>query len=154
MKIEERIAAFEILGNYLSAIDEVEFQHLAEAARAENPWFTYQSIKLALAGLKTYLHGPDLKTWTASYNLTPAHQKTIAVVMAGNIPLVGFHDFLSVLISGHAIMIKLSSKDSVLLRFVVEKLISIEPEFSSLIKIADQLKGFDAVIATGSEDRK
>jgi hypothetical protein len=79
-------------------------------------------------------------------------EKTIAVVMAGNIPLAGFHDFLTVLMAGHSIMAKLSSKDSVLLSFLSEKLVAIEPRFRSKIALPSRLKNFDAVIATGSDN--
>lgn len=152
MKIEDRLAAFEKLKNYLSAIDEGELESLVTQARNENAWFTQESIKLALAGVKTYLNPTDLEKWVLLYNLSPVTPKTIAVVMAGNIPLAGFHDFLSVLISGHAIRIKLSSKDSVLLTYLINRLIEFEPRFKPLIVLVDQLKNFDAVIATGSDN--
>ena len=152
MNIEDRIAAFEKLGNYLGAIDEVEFKPLAEKARNENGWFTDQSIKQAFRGLEIFLNGNTLRQWTASYELTPQKKKTVAVVMAGNIPLVGFHDFLAVLISGHSILMKNSSKDSVLLDHLTKKLTEIEPRFSALIGRAEQLRNFDAVIATGSDN--
>src|SRR3990170_234279 len=76
----------------------------------------------------------------------------IAVVMAGNIPLAGFHDLLSVLVGGHAIVVKLSSKDTVLTTWLVNKLIKMEPRFEPMITLAARLKNFDAVIATGSDN--
>jgi hypothetical protein len=152
MTIQERIETFGILRNYLSAIDAETFRELAENARNENPWFTEQNIKLAFAGIIKYLHPNDLRRWVAPYSLTSIIQKKIALVMAGNIPLVGFHDLLAVLISGHSALIKLSSKDTVLIKFIAKKLEEINPRFGSCIAFGDQLKGFDAVIATGSDN--
>jgi hypothetical protein len=152
MTLDERIAAFEKLGKYLSAIDEATKEQLIVKVGNENPWFTPESIELALKGVNTYLNPQHLKRWVAPYGLSPSSEKIVAIVMAGNIPLVGFHDFLSVLISGHDVQIKLSSKDSVLLRFMMEKLIEIEPRFARKIQPVERLKDFDAVIATGSDN--
>jgi hypothetical protein len=152
MNIDDRLEAFEKLGNYVHAIDEVEFDEILDEVRNENPWFTHGSIELALQGLHNYLDGEKLRQWVSRYQINAPVSKKIAVIMAGNIPLAGFHDFLTVLMSGHAILIKLSSKDSVLLTFISQKLIEIEPRFEPLITIAGQLKNFDAVIATGSDN--
>jgi hypothetical protein len=152
MNPEDRIAAFEKLGNYLSAIDEAELQPLIEKARNENPWFTPESIKMALDGVKIYLTAKNLNQWVSAYRLNPGKPKTVAVIMAGNIPLVGFHDFLSVLISGHSILVKLSSRDSVLVSWLANQLIKADHRFGSRIQFAEQLKNFDAVIATGSDN--
>jgi hypothetical protein len=92
-----------------------------------------------------------LEAWLSPY--PPAVQeRTIAVVMAGNVPMVGFHDLLSILIAGHHILIKESSKDRVLIHFITDSLIEVEPRFSQAIRFADQLKNFDAIIATGSDN--
>jgi hypothetical protein len=152
MKIEDRIEAFVKLGKYLSAIDEAELRELMEKAKNENPWFTSESIKTALEGLSQYLRSDNLIRWTAPYRLEPLHPRTVALILAGNIPLVGFHDFLSVLVSGHAVMMKLSSKDSVLIKHLIAKLIEYESRFQSRITVAERLKNFDAVIATGSDN--
>jgi hypothetical protein len=107
---------------------------------------------LAIKGIAHYLNGEKLKTWVSRYPIGKAQTKKIAVVMAGNIPLAGFHDFLSVLMSGHDIMMKLSSKDSVLPAFIAKTLVEIEPGFTPMITIAERLRDFDAVIATGSDN--
>src|SRR5687767_10879547 len=122
MNSEDRIAAFEKLGKYIHSIDKVEFQEIAQRAQNENPWFTPDSVRQAFTGLTKYLDRGNLDEWIARYNLTPGKPKVIAVVMAGNIPLVGFHDLLSVLISGHIIQIKPSSKDTFLLTYFLKKL--------------------------------
>jgi hypothetical protein len=152
MNVENRIVAFEELGKYLNAIDEDEFYTLTEDVKRENPWFTPDSVRLALNGLISYLDGASLRAWTKSYELSPKSPKKVALIMAGNIPLVGFHDFLAVLISGHHCMLKLSSKDSILLNLLIKKLIAIEPGFADAIQIHEMLKKFDAVIATGSDN--
>lgn len=152
MNTEDRIEAFEKLGKYLAAIDKDEFKSLAGNAKNENSWFTEQSIQSAFEGLKHYLRPEHLRAWVSRYNLTNVNPQTVAVIMAGNIPLVGFHDFLAVLISGHNIQIKPSSKDTLLLTYLAQKLIAIEPRFSTRISFAEQLKNFNAVIATGSDN--
>ena len=151
MKIEQRINAFSNLGKFLINLHNDEFQSMAERARLENPWFTEQNVRKALDGIKKFLDDESLIEWLSRYRPI-AEPKKIGIVMAGNIPLVGFHDLLSVLISGHSALIKLSSKDNALMRFIIGKLIDIEPAFRTRIEIADQLKGFDAVIATGSDN--
>ncbi len=151
MTREKRIQAFHKLGRKLDQLSDEDFQSIAADARNHNPWFTIDNVRKSLAGIIKWLHEEYLLAWTSAYD-PEVTQKKIAVVMAGNIPLVGFHDFLSVLISGHSILIKSSSKDKVLLTFVVESLISVDPWFASKIEYADQLKGFDAIIATGSDN--
>jgi len=152
MTIDERLAAFEKLGKYLHAIDEGAYEALLDKVKNENPWFTPGSVGLSLDGVRGYLDGPKMRKWVSSYRVNPPIARQIAVVMAGNIPLAGFHDFLTVLLSGHSIKIKLSSKDSVLPTFLADKLMEIEPRFQSQITIAERLKNFDAVIATGSDN--
>lgn len=152
MIIDDRLAAFEKLGNYLHAIDAEEYENLIDKVKHENPWFTPGSVNLAIEGVRRYLDPVKMKKWVSRYRLDPPAVRQIAVVMAGNIPLAGFHDLLTVLISGHAIMIKMSSKDSVLPSYVIRKLIDIEPRFDALISLPAQLKNFDAVIATGSDN--
>jgi hypothetical protein len=151
MRVEERITAFHHLGKELDGLPNDTFQSLATKAKNENPWFTVDSVRMAVRGITSWLDAGKLLAWTSSYNLdTPT--RTVAIVMAGNIPLVGFHDFLCVLIAGHSVMIKTSSKDSVLIHYLVDELIRIEPRFADRIIFADQLKGFDAIIATGSDN--
>ncbi|HTF16931.1 MAG TPA: acyl-CoA reductase [Chryseolinea sp.] len=151
MKVEERITAFHQLGKELDALPDDTFQSLAASAKNENPWFTIDSVRMAVRGITSWLDAGKLLAFTAQYN-TDVPSRTVAIVMAGNIPLVGFHDFFCVLMAGHTVMIRTSSKDSVLIRHVVNTLIRLEPRFEDKIIFADQLKGFDAVIATGSDN--
>jgi hypothetical protein len=93
-----------------------------------------------------------MKTWLTGYDLKPSKQKIIGLIMAGNIPLVGFHDLICVLLSGHKAAIKLSSQDLFLMQWIIRKLCEIEPAFIDQIDVCEQLKVMDAVIATGSNN--
>jgi hypothetical protein len=152
MNLERRIEAFKNLGKYINAIDEVTLNDLCTAARNENSWFTPESVRHAFRGVSHFLDEYNLRLWLSKYSLHSTVKKVVGVVMAGNIPLVGFHDLLCILISGHKIQMKLSSKDTVLMKFVTEALVRIEPSIKNEIAIVEQLKNFDAVIATGSDN--
>lgn len=151
MTVDQRIRAFHRLGKELETLSEHDFQSLAHAVRNENPWFTPDNVRMAVRSIASWLDEKTLATWTAPYDMarTP---RVVAIVMAGNIPLVGFHDLLSVLIAGHHALIKTSAKDTLLVNDIIKRLVAIEPEFAGRITIAEQLKGFDAVIATGSDN--
>jgi hypothetical protein len=152
MTIDERIQAFGKLGNYLNTIDKDALESLIDRAKMHNAWFTNDNIRDSIQGLGLFLEEERLHRWTGAYNLINVSSKTVAIVMAGNIPFVGFHDLLSVLISGHRSQVKLSSRDSILIPHLTAKLIEIEPRFASSIGYVEQLKNFDAVIATGSDN--
>ncbi|MBX2945587.1 MAG: acyl-CoA reductase [Cyclobacteriaceae bacterium] len=153
MTPDQRINAFTALGHHLQNLNENTVDQLVMEAGQENPWFTQASIRKAIKGIVNYLDHKKLKQWLQDYNLQNSNPKTIALIMAGNIPLVGFHDLLCVLLSGHKALIKLSSKDSKLNRYLIERLIGIAPGFESHITIqTETLKGYDAVIATGSDN--
>ena len=155
MDLQRRIQAFVQLGHYLEGII---YQHKAEELhRAEilNPWFTKRNIAHALDAWRGQLTQDMLTAWIGPYKLDKViSSKRVLVVMAGNIPLVGFHDFLSVLISGHEVVVKMSSMDNVLLKVLIEKLISIDSEFNNSISFIDKVKdkNFDGVITTGSDN--
>ena len=119
-----------------------------------NKWFTRESVFMAIQGIEKMLQSPAFERWISKYELPPTFQpKTVAVIMAGNIPLVGFHDFLSVVVSGHFFLGKTSSDDAYLLPALAEILIGIEPQFAAKITFTHELiKSFDAVIATGSDN--
>lgn len=152
MEITERVDAFVKLGEYIKNLPEEKFKSLAESIRLENPWFTESSVRMAVSGLLLYLDEKNLIEWIKRYS--PAHHnpRTILLIMAGNIPLAGFHDFLSVLINGDTAVIKLSSKDTVFIKFLTEKLVDINPRFSDRVSFEQTVKTFDAVIATGSDN--
>lgn len=130
------------------------FKHQIKLAKEHNGWFTQDNVLYAIEGWGASLTEANLNTWLAPYEwnniLSP---KTVAIVMAGNIPLVGFHDFISVLISGHDVLVKQSSNDKHLLPLLAKYLEYIDPTFKGRITFTeDKLENFDAVIATGSNN--
>ena len=155
MNLQARIQAFTKLGEYLKTDiyqDSAEDLHKAEIL---NPWFTKESIEIALNAWSKQLKIDMLKSWLNPYKLKEdSRSKKVLIIMAGNIPLVGFHDFLTVLISGHKVVVKMSSTDNILLKVLIEKLIFIAPNFKQRITFIDDVKSrrFDAVIATGSNN--
>lgn len=152
MQLQQRINGFVKLGNFLST-EVFKNEELINSASAHNGWFTKENIIFALKGWSEILTEEKLNKWLSPYNFPEKQPKTVAIVMAGNIPLVGFHDFLSVLITGNKVLAKLSSNDTVLLPFLAKKLIEIEPGFAGLIEFTEErLSNFDAVIATGSNN--
>ena len=136
--------------NYLN--EYTEFQLITEKSSNQNGWFTEENVKLALTSWQKALNEEFLEIWLSKYQLSE-NSKTIGLVLAGNIPMVGFHDVLSVLISGHKVLIKLSSQDNLLIPFLLKVLIKIEPNFKEkIIYTKDKLQNFDAIIATGSNN--
>jgi len=167
--IQNRITAFAKLGDFLSQfsiekaikIDGIEhneiffdgFLHQIKIAQENNSWFTKENILLSLKNLSKSLTNNNLITFTENHNLNTNSTKKVAIIMAGNIPLVGFHDFLSVLISGHAVLVKQSSNDKHLLPFLAKYLEYVEEGFKGKITFTEQkLTDFDAIIATGSDN--
>jgi hypothetical protein len=151
MTKEERIAGFAELGQAISQFDMESKEELFSQAANTNPWFTPHNIEQAIKGLGSFLTPAIMSNWLKKYVL-PQESKQIGIVMAGNIPLVGFHDFLAVILAGHQAVIKLSSQDRVLLPVLLAKLIKINPEFSEQILVVDKLPTVNAVIATGSDN--
>jgi len=154
MNMEQRIDLLVKLGDYLLTNDDT-LQAAKEKAKLQNPWFIDEFIDLAIENISNrFLQRQLLEDWINSYALSdePAQPKTVGIVMAGNIPLVGFHDLLCVFISGHKALIKPSSKDEVLIKHVAEKLFEWNDKARNYIAIADNLKGCDAYIATGSNN--
>ncbi|MHA4894799.1 acyl-CoA reductase [Pedobacter sp. PWIIR3] len=147
---EQLIIAFKKLSAYISAPDD-KFAELLYVVRNNNAWFTAEEVNKALQALSDMLNESDLKEWFAGIELA-AHPKKIGLILAGNIPLVGFHDVLCVLATGNIAMIKLSSADDKLLPAILAKLVEIEPLLSSQIIYTERLKDFDAIIATGSNN--
>ncbi|UOY06361.1 acyl-CoA reductase [Muricauda sp. SCSIO 64092] len=130
-----------------------KLENCMSEATIQNAWFTKENLLYVLKSWGTLLNEKDLLDWQSQYPQTGGHTKTIAVVMAGNIPLVGFHDFLCVLLSGNRVLAKLSSNDTVLLPFIGEFLIANDVDLKDKIEFTEgKMIGFDAVIATGSNN--
>ncbi len=154
MNIKERIELLIKLGEYFVMNDET-LQPVKEKASLQNAWFSMEFIDLALKNIAdNFLQRQLLEDWIKQYNVKddPSPQKTIGIVMAGNIPLVGFHDLLCVFVSGHKAVIKASSKDEVLIKHVAQKLTEWNEATTQYITFADNLKNCDAYIATGSNN--
>lgn len=151
--LADRIAAFIRLGFQLSDLKEEEMHPLFQEAQNQNAWFTNQSLNQALEGIKILLEKEALELWVSRYSLVePSHPSQVGLMLAGNIPGVGFHDILAVLISGHVACIKLSSQDTALPLWLLNQLKAIEPRFSDRIFIEDLIKNKQAYIATGSDN--
>ncbi|MBA4321297.1 MAG: acyl-CoA reductase, partial [Odoribacter sp.] len=162
MNLEERINAFSDLGEILrnsingrTGYHQDYLNNLIINQEKHNQFFTPANVRMAVKAISGELTFENLKKWTNNY---PVLNETInpvnvGVIMAGNIPLAGFHDFLSVLISGHNITAKTSSKDAELILYLSDILCSINTGFREKIKFTDGfLTDFNAVIATGSDN--
>ncbi len=122
------------------------------SASAKNPWFVTQFLRYAVeAVLNDMLSQAKLQGWLDKYRIKPV-DKIIGLIFAGNIPLVGFHDFLCCYVTGCKMKIKLSGKDDELFPFILSELGSIDSSLSTRVELVETLKGFDAVIATGSDN--
>ena len=148
---DKKVAAFSRLGKFFLEPDE-EFENLMENAQHKNNWFKTEEVRRAFTANGKMLNENDLTNWFSSYNFKNDSPKKIGLILAGNIPLVGFHDILTVLMSGNIALIKLSSNDDLLIPTVLKKLIQIEPQFQNQIQFVERLENFDAVIATGSNN--
>ena len=161
--------AFVLLGKFLSQFSEdntakndtvpyndsffEDFTNLIQLSQSHNRWFTPEQVYFAIQSWAEALTEDNLDKWLSNYTINYTEPKTVGLVLAGNIPLVGFHDFLSVLITGHKALIKTSSNDQHLLPFLAKYLIAVEPELADRITFTEgKLEGFDAVIATGSNN--
>jgi len=159
------ISAFAALGEILEALakdqprpltcTEAEWealQQLIEREQHHNGWFTPDAIKMAFQEIAPWLSNVQLNNWLATYSYAEV-PKTIALILPGNLPLVGFHDFLCVLCAGHKALVKLSSEDARLLPALAKLLVLFEPELQARIEfVVGKLSGFTAVIATGSNN--
>ena len=121
-------------------------------AAAANSWFTLGNIRAAFAAWAETLQKDKIEKWLMPYQFRATHWKKVGIIMAGNIPLVGLHDLLSVLVSGHIAVCKFSSKDSFLMKLVVDELLDIDPSLDKKILVPQNLKNMDALIATGSNN--
>jgi hypothetical protein len=130
-----------------------EFNKLIELSQSHNGWYTPEQVYFAIQSWAEALSKENLEKWLSNYNFDNVAPKNIALILAGNIPLVGFHDFLSVLITGHSVLVKTSSNDQHLLPFLAKYIIALEPKFADKITFVEgKLENFDAVIATGSNN--
>ncbi len=169
MTLTETKKAFVTLGKFLSQFSEGntikdesvphndtffdDFVNLIQLSQSNNGWFTPEQVYFAIQSWAEALTEDNLDKWLENYTINYTEPKTVGLVLAGNIPLVGFHDFLSVLITGNKVLVKTSSNDQHLLPFLAKYLITVEPKLANSIQLTEgKLEGFDAVIATGSNN--
>lgn len=153
-KIMQALGEEKPYGSCSKLLNEAEYESLNQLINKEhvfNGWFTSQSIRQAYAAIGELLSVENITAWITQYDWTE-NPKKVGVIMAGNIPLVGFHDFLCVLLSGHHASIKLSSNDQRLLPSLLNVFALFLPELFERVKIVPQLKDIEAIIATGSNN--
>ena len=167
--IKNRIAAFVKLGDFLRQFSSEKilknksikynelffdgFLHQLKLAQEHNSWFTKDNLTFAINSWSNALTKNNLEDFIKKINLPDKTTKKVAIIMAGNIPLVGFHDFLSVLLSGYSVVVKQSSNDKHLLPFLAKYLEYVEDSFKGkIIFTEEKLVNFDAIIATGSNN--
>jgi len=154
MDLKQRLNLLVELGDHILSMPD-SWLSTKEKAYHENGWFTPEFIDLSAYNIATrFLNRTALESVVKQYSLPESKLRPldVGIVMAGNIPLVGFHDFLCVFLSGHNQVIKLSSKDKVLLRYLVEWLWAKDEMLKNTIRFSEMLKGCDAYIATGSNN--
>ena len=152
MRVDERLNVLLELHDVISN-ESGDFPQVIDRAYQQNKWFTVENIRLALKNISgKFLNESKLKQWISAYPLKDANPKTIGIVMAGNIPLVGFHDFICAFMSSNRVMVKLSSKDEMLFMFLLHQMLQKNPRLKEWITITQVLKGMDAIIATGSNN--
>lgn len=169
MTLDTKKNAFVKLGKFLSQFKEgncikdeavihndlffEKFIDLIQLSQSHNGWYTPEQVFFSIQSWAEALTEDNLDKWLSKYDFTKVTPKKVALILAGNIPLVGFHDFLSVLITGHDVVVKTSSNDQHLLPFLANYLIALEPGFKYKITFVEgKLENFDAVIATGSNN--
>ena len=154
MNLQDRIDLLVKLRQYLTSNDG-SWADAKLLAEQQNPWFTQPFIQAAVDNLVNHFLEPArLNAFVANYSIPPVQPepKNIGLVMAGNIPLVGFHDWLCIFLSGHRAVIKPSSKDTTLIKHILHQLAVWNPAINDQTRFAEMLKGADAYIATGSNN--
>ncbi|MCH1608213.1 MAG: acyl-CoA reductase [Flavobacteriaceae bacterium] len=153
--LKDRIKALSEMGHFFRHISEKDSTYTPlfnaiEQAQTQNGWFQKTACLLALEAWGETLRLERIEKWLLPYGYEEQkNPKTIAVIMAGNIPLVGLHDLITIWIAGHRALVKCASKDTILIPFLIDTF----PVFKSLSSISEgKLEGFDAVIATGSNN--
>ena len=169
MTLETKKSVFVELGKFLAQFSENNtlknsavlhnetffdaFVDLIHLSQSHNGWYTPEQVYFSIQSWAEALTDENLSQWLSEYDLEKINSKNVALILAGNIPLVGFHDFLSVLITGNNVLVKTSANDQHVLPFLAKYSIAVEPEFEKRIKfIEGKLENFDAVIATGSNN--
>lgn len=167
MTLQSRLSTLHQLAAHLKAGEDEFLTALQTRTEYNNKWFTLEHQQASLnAIVHEFLDEDKLNAWLSGYKIIPIAgdgfvpqpgpdgegQKTVGLVLAGNIPLVGFHDILCVYVAGHKAQVKLSSKDEYVLPYLLKLLAKFDEEAAGYFDLVDQLNGYDAVIATGSNN--
>lgn len=163
MTLQDRLTTLIALGDHLRAADDEFLEALQKRTEFNNAWFTLANQKASVKAIADeFLSEDKLKGWVSAYKITPfasepffpepMERKSVGLVLAGNIPLVGFHDILCVFVAGHKAQVKLSSKDEYVLPYLIKLLAKFDERAAEYFDIVPVLKGYDAVIATGSNN--
>ncbi len=153
MTLQERIDALVALGEYIGRM-EGRLEFVIRQSKLNNGWFTVENTKLSLKAIETeFLERKKLTEWANSYDIQEnIEPKKVGLILAGNIPLVGFQDVMNTFVAGHHSLIKCSDKDFYLMRHFIKVLSEINPDTENYFTVIERLAGFDAVIATGSNN--
>ncbi|MBD1366411.1 acyl-CoA reductase [Mucilaginibacter sp. ZT4R22] len=151
LEIKSIVDTFSELGKRLATPDEA-LMEVINTERQHNAWFTPESVLEAVKANGEMLNTTDLTKWLGTYSIAEGKNKKVGLVLAGNIPLVGFHDVLCVLVSGNHALIKASSQDARLIKYVLNLLVEIDPSYQDKFSFVERLVDFDAIIATGSNN--
>lgn len=153
MDLQNRVNAFVQLGIKLQKLEEDQLDEFQFRTRSMNKWFDETSVNHALNGIIYLLEKERLENFVKQYQFTELSKK-IGIVMAGNIPAVGFHDYLCVLLAGYELHAKLSSQDNYLLKAIHQLLVEIEPAFGEKVNFTERIviTDIDGMIATGSDN--
>lgn len=167
MNLKQRTEAFVHLGKIMHSLADGEFQsevgltqeefdayqELIQRAKHYNAWFVEENVRAQMRSLASMLNEETLSAWISNYSLESKSAKQVAIIMAGNIPMVGFHDLMCVLMSGHHALVKYSSEDDRLMPALLNLWGLAWPDMAKRISKAEgKMTGFDAVIATGSNN--
>lgn len=153
MTLAEKIDLLTYLGDYIRSSSE-KLEALITVSYQHNKWFTKENYQAALTAIaNSFLQKQQLEAWTSHYDFNKSKgAKKVGLILAGNIPLVGFHDFVSVFLSDHSSQIKLSDKDKFVLPYLIEVMTKKDKRMQVYVETVERLTEFDAVIATGSNN--
>ncbi|HMG15088.1 MAG TPA: hypothetical protein VK590_06560 [Saprospiraceae bacterium] len=151
MKLQERIEALIELGVYLNRESDALNVAIHEA-NLNNGWFTEDNIRMAIKEIVSWLQRPVLQQWLEKYDIKESFPQKIGLILAGNIPMVGFHDVLCVFITGNISCLKYSEKDNILIQHCIDHMAEHFPETKLYFDISGNFKDIQAIIATGSNN--
>ncbi len=152
LSLAQRVETLVQLGKMLDLNHTGELESVIHRASIENPWFTQNNIEKSIKAIRSqYLSTEALQYLVEKYHLDDnVVPQRVALILAGNIPLVGWHDVMCCFLTGHIAVVKLSEKDTVLMKYFMDTIIKIQPGASRQFDIVDRIKNHQAAIATGS----